>query len=122
MRISDWSSDVCSSDLGGRQKQLTSLAPSSALRAPSPANGRRAAAHLAAPCDSPSPAQREKVARSAGSGRERSEQAVALDCRLHRNAVATLAARNPNPIPPPRPLPPTASPAALRALAPVRDD
>src|SRR3546814_20776141 len=38
MRISDWSSDVCSSDL----EQLAALAPSSALRAPSPASGRRA--------------------------------------------------------------------------------
>src|SRR3546814_19967810 len=71
---------------GGRQKQLTSLAPSSALRAPSPANGRRAAAHLAAPCDSPSPAQREKVARRAGRGRERSAQAVALEGEFHSNA------------------------------------
>src|SRR3546814_14634297 len=78
---------------GGRQKQLTSLAPSSALRAPSPANGRRAAAHLAAPCDSPSPAQRETGARSAGGGRERSEQAVALDYRFHRTDLANQYGR-----------------------------
>src|SRR3546814_3878216 len=44
MRISDWSSDVCSSDLQAKVKSTLrcARAPSSALRAPSPASRRRA--------------------------------------------------------------------------------